>query len=120
MKTTVFFDGRCPLCQKEIDHYQRLDHSDQIRWVDIWQNQDELETHNLTFEQTMKVFHVLDKSGGLKTGAYGFVEVWNQLPYYRWLGRGVGHLHLTAALDWLYHRFASWRYRSRCKRCDNP
>jgi len=118
MQTTVFFDGRCPLCLREISHYQRMDHAQKIRWVDIWENEPLLKTLGLTLEQTMRVFHVLDRSGELKTGAYGFVEVWQQLPYYRWLGRGVQHLRLTTPLNWLYHHFARWRYRSRCKTCN--
>ena len=34
-KPTVFYDGGCPLCKKEISHYMGLDTDCSIVWIDI-------------------------------------------------------------------------------------
>ena len=34
-RTTVFFDGGCPMCRREIARYQHLDAAGRIRWLDI-------------------------------------------------------------------------------------
>lgn len=32
---TLFYDGGCPLCSREVAHYRGLDQSDRVPWVDI-------------------------------------------------------------------------------------
>jgi hypothetical protein len=32
---TVYYDGGCPLCTKEITHYKQNPKAEQIRWIDI-------------------------------------------------------------------------------------
>ena len=59
----VFFDGQCPLCRREIDHYQGLKGADQIDWVDITENKQILQRYDLSLDQAMARFHVLDDQG---------------------------------------------------------
>jgi len=47
----VFYDGGCPLCRREIAHYQRIDRDGLIRWLDIQQSEDELQANGLTWEK---------------------------------------------------------------------
>ena len=69
----------------------------------------------------MKLLHTIDRNGEVKTGAYSFVLIWRELPYYRHLARLVEILHLTKVLDIAYRRFARRRYRARCKGgCELP
>ena len=43
---TVFYDGGCALCSKEIAHYVRLDRVRQrMRWIDITRNEHRLTEH---------------------------------------------------------------------------
>ncbi|MDI3324121.1 DUF393 domain-containing protein [Pontibacterium granulatum] len=114
-KPDVFYDGRCPLCRKEIAHYMRLDRQHKINWLDIWTEQESLAQKGVLFKDAMKLLHTVDRNGAVKTGAYSFVLIWHELPYYRHLARLVEMFHLTDALDIAYRRFARWRYRSRCK-----
>lgn len=34
-KSTVYFDGSCPLCRVEIGHYGRQDTENSLRFVDV-------------------------------------------------------------------------------------
>jgi predicted DCC family thiol-disulfide oxidoreductase YuxK len=114
LKPTVFYDGSCPLCGREIAHYRRLRGSEKLRWVDIAQDNATLSTFGLDKELAMARFHVMDAKGCWQKGAYGFVEMWSHLPVYRWLAFTVRALRLSSLLDRAYNRFARWRSRRNC------
>ena len=111
---TVFYDGQCPLCSREINHYRRLRGSDRVSWIDISTNQAALEAHQLRRDTSMARLHVRDASGRWHTGAWGFAELWSHLPAYRWLAKTIRSLRLLPALDRIYTRFAHWRIQRRC------
>lgn len=110
----VFYDGECPLCRREINHYRRLDRESRLDWIDITQRSDELARHGLSYEKAMARFHVLDFDGKWQTGAHGFAVLWSHLPYFRWLAWVTRRLRLLSPLDFLYRHFARWRARRRC------
>ena len=111
---TVFYDGSCALCRREIDHYRKLRGSDKLRWIDIVQDERMLAAHGLSYQTAMARLHVLGANGRWQTGVNGFVELWSHLPAYRWLAITVRRCHLTTMLEWFYSRFARWRMRQRC------
>jgi predicted DCC family thiol-disulfide oxidoreductase YuxK len=110
----VFFDGGCPLCRREIEHYQRRDRAGALEWVDITRDGQLLAAHGLSAQRAMERLHVLDGEGRWRVGAWGFAAIWERLPGYRWLARLVWGLHLLPALDAAYRPFARWRLRRRC------
>ncbi|WP_169051431.1 DUF393 domain-containing protein [Neptunomonas sp. XY-337] len=113
---TVFFDGSCPLCKKEIDHYQRIAKPNTpITWVDISAPDTEFSELPFTFEQAMRELHILDSHGNIIKGAYSFVEIWHRLPRYRWLGKLISTTGVTPILEYGYQKFAAWRARRQCK-----
>ena len=114
-RSTIFFDGGCPLCRREIAHYRNLDRHAELRWVDITTETDLVRRLGLDQHRLMARFHVMDTRGRFVTGAWGFAEMWSHLPYYRWLSRFLRITRLLPALDWLYSRFARWRVRNRCE-----
>ncbi|NVK41810.1 MAG: DUF393 domain-containing protein [Oceanospirillaceae bacterium] len=114
-KPTVFYDGRCPLCRREIDHYRRLDYACAIEWHDVHRQDAALEAVGITLDDAMRRLHVQDASGRINTGARAFVVIWRTLPRYRWLAALIERCHLTQSLEWFYTRFAAWRYRRRCR-----
>ena len=111
----VFFDGKCPMCRREIEHYRGLKGAERINWVDITDNTEILHEHDLTLDQAMASFHVLDAQGHWHIGAYGFAEMWKQLPSMRWLAILLTRLHLLPLMDRVYSRFARWRLAKRCQ-----
>ena len=92
---TVYFDGGCPLCQREIALYQRLDTQGAIRWHDVARSG--TGAHDLDTGAALARFHVRRADGSLVSGARGFVEVMKTIPRLRWLGHALG----TPPLPWL-------------------
>lgn len=81
---TIYFDGSCPLCSREIALYRRLPAAQQLHWLDVSQAT-ELGA-GLDCRAAMQRFHVRDAQGCLHHGAAAFSLLWRQLPGWRWLG----------------------------------
>lgn len=114
-RPVVFYDGGCPLCRREIAHYQRIDSDRRIEWVDIQRQPEQLRSHGLTWQQAMQRMHVRDSDGRLVSGAAAFAVLWRHLPRYRWLASTIS----LPGISWLgeraYDVFARHRYRARCE-----
>ena len=55
---TVYYDGSCPLCRKEIAFYQRCKGADRIDWTDVSAAGALSLEDGLTCEAAMARFHV--------------------------------------------------------------
>lgn len=111
---TVFYDGACSLCAREIAHYRRRHGAERLKWIDISDDRATLERYGLDYETAMARLHVLDASGKWQTGAWGFAAIWSELRAYRWL---AVILRRSRALPWLdraYAYFARWRLKRSC------
>jgi predicted DCC family thiol-disulfide oxidoreductase YuxK len=87
-KSTVYFDGSCPLCQAEIRYYRRKDRAGALCFVDVSQT-GVVTPEGLTQERAMERFHVRAGDGRFLSGAAAFVEVWTRLPKWRWAARAA-------------------------------
>ncbi len=112
-QTTMFYDGGCPLCSREVAHYRRLDQQGRIKWADIHADPATVNTIRISYEEAMARLHVRDRSGEVQSGAWAFAAVWEELPYYRWLARVLRTLRLLPLVDLGYTYFARWRFRRR-------
>jgi predicted DCC family thiol-disulfide oxidoreductase YuxK len=111
---TVLYDGGCSLCAREIVHYRRLESLISIAWIDITRDPDKLHTFGLDFPTVMAEFHVIDQDGRLYKGADGFLKLWSELPYYRYLSFFCRALALQGLMHRYYSRFARWHFLRRC------
>jgi predicted DCC family thiol-disulfide oxidoreductase YuxK len=111
----MFFDGGCPMCQREVAHYQTMDRRQRVSWIDISEKPAMLEEYGIGLEAAMKRLHAIDERGRVVSGAAAFVCVWRQLPAYRHVAWLVERLGIVPLLDRIYVRFAAWRYRRRCE-----
>ena len=84
-KPTIYFDGSCPLCSAEIRHYRSREGGDRLEYVDVSTGAEP--GADLSCNAAMKRFHVRMPDGELRSGAAGFVAVWEVLPGWRWLAR---------------------------------
>ena len=79
---TVYFDGSCPLCSVEIDHYASRPGAEALRFVDVAADRPDLGA-GLSCSAAMTRFHVRRADGELLSGARAFVEIWEHLPGWR-------------------------------------
>ena len=81
---TVYFDGSCPLCRREIALYQSLSSKQTLHWVDV-SGPTSLPS-GLTCALAMRRFHVRDAKGQLHSGARAFSVLWRCFSGWRVLG----------------------------------
>ncbi len=110
---TLFFDGQCPLCLREMTHLRRLK-DDALELVDI---------HSLPEsgdlpprDQLLAVLH-LRRGQSWLTGVDASVAAWQHTRYaalWRWMRWPI----IAPLIDTVYRRWAIWRFnRLYGKRC---
>ena len=108
---TVYFDGACPVCRREIAHYRRLRGSDAIAWVDASSCNESALGPGLDRSLVLRRFHVREGDGTLISGAAAFVAIWRRLPAFAWLATLASLRPMPAVLDvgyWIFLRVRRW------------
>ncbi|MFZ6847720.1 thiol-disulfide oxidoreductase DCC family protein [Undibacterium sp. RuRC25W] len=106
---TVYFDGACPICSKEISTYQKLKGGDHIQWVDASVCQDQELGDELNRQSALARLHVRDAQGKLVHGAAAFVEMWKHLPALSWVTPLLSNRIAIGLLDLAYNLFLRLR-----------
>lgn len=84
-KIRVYYDGLCRVCDREMSHYRKLSGAENIEFIDICSRSFDAIQEGLDPHEVHRVFHVRKIDGSLVTGLDAFIEIWDQLPRYRWL-----------------------------------
>lgn len=100
---TIYFDGSCPLCRREIAMYRDLPASQALQWVDVSAGQPLGE--GLSCEAAMRRFHVREANGRLLSGGAAFARLWRALPGWRVLGWVFAWPPLSWLLELAYRVF---------------
>ncbi len=82
----VFYDGACPLCQREVKRYKKLyvpNGNEEIDWIDISKSKKELRDECIHYDDAMRLIHIKDGSGIHQVGLEGVLTLWDKIPYYR-------------------------------------
>jgi predicted DCC family thiol-disulfide oxidoreductase YuxK len=106
---TVYFDGLCPVCSREISTYRRLRGGESIDWVDASRCDDTALSAGLDRASALRRLHVRRSNGTLVSGAAAFVEIWQHLPAFAWLARRCANRPTLLVLDKLYDGFLRLR-----------
>jgi predicted DCC family thiol-disulfide oxidoreductase YuxK len=101
---TLYYDGSCPLCTREIAFYASRIGGTNLKLVDVSQGDGDT-VHDLALEEAMRRFHVRRHDGVLISGADAFVEIWRALPNWSWLAKVASLPGTLAALELLYRGF---------------
>ena len=106
---TVYYDGACPVCSREIALYRRQPGAEACAWVDASAADPALLGPDLAPGQALARLHVRQADGSLVAGARGFALLWQALPRLRWLGRLASVPPLPWVLDAGYALFLAAR-----------
>ncbi|MEM9501234.1 MAG: DUF393 domain-containing protein [Pseudomonadota bacterium] len=107
-KVKVWFDGACPLCQREISLMRRLDTEGAIDFVDVSDNGDP--SCPIDQAELLARFHA-EEDGKVLSGAAAFAAMWRAIPSMRRLGLMARNKTVLCVLEWLYVRFLKIRPR---------
>ena len=112
---TVFYDGGCGVCAREIEHYQNIASPDIFEWVDITKTPDLEETYGVSPVLAMQVMHVQDHNHTLHKGVDAFIILWQYLPYYWWryLAKITSFPPCYFIACHLYDYFVKWHAKKR-------
>ena len=100
----VFYDGACPLCQREIALYRDLPATAPVEFIDI-SNPAQSAPAGQSREALLARFHVQHADGRMESGAQAFLALWARLPYWRWLARLGAVPGVPALLELMYRGF---------------
>ncbi|MFM9935050.1 MAG: thiol-disulfide oxidoreductase DCC family protein [Novosphingobium sp.] len=98
---TVWFDGACPLCTREIALMRRLDRAQRIEFIDVMQAD---ASCPLDPAVLLARFHAREE-GVLLSGAAAFAAMWRAIPLLRPLGLLARIPLILRMLEWGYVRF---------------
>ena len=110
-KLTIFYDGACPLCRREIDFYRRRRGASDLAWIDVSQVPEREVAPGLTKDQALARFHTRRADGTLISGGAAFAELWAALPAFSALGGVMKRPPLVWALNLAYPLFLKSRPR---------
>jgi 3-demethoxyubiquinol 3-hydroxylase len=106
---TVYFDGGCPVCSKEIAYYQRQAGAQACEWIDASSCVEAALGADLPRRAALGRFHVRHPNGELTSGMGGFAAMWRVLPKTAWLGRVASFGPMPFLLDQAYRAFLAVR-----------
>lgn len=104
-RVTVWHDGNCSLCRREIALMRRLDVRGAIEFVDATGPS----TCPLDRTEMLARFHAREADGPLLSGAAAFAAMWRAIPVLRLLGEAARNRLVLSVLERLYLRFLRMR-----------
>lgn len=107
---TIFYDGKCGLCSKEINHYRKIAPDGIFDWQDINMSSQSLTIVGVNLTEGLKLLHAMDDDERLYVGVDAFVLIWKQLPRWKILSFLVSVPLIRQIVNFIYKAFANWRF----------
>jgi predicted DCC family thiol-disulfide oxidoreductase YuxK len=105
--TTVYYDGACPVCSREMAVYRRASGAEALRFVDVSR---EAPPDGVSREAALARLHVGRPDGTMATGAAAFAALWTSLPRWRLHGRVAALPVVLPLLEGGYRGFLRFRH----------
>jgi predicted DCC family thiol-disulfide oxidoreductase YuxK len=109
LKLEIYYDGLCPLCSREIEHYKKADSLSSLKFIDIAQADFDASNLGINPLRLQKVFHVRHPEAGWLTGVDAFVAIWDRLGIFRPLAWAARQSLIRPVMDLGYKVFAKIR-----------
>ena len=114
----IYYDGLCPLCSREIDHYRNKDHQGLIEYIDIANSSFDAKAEGLDPENVHKRFHAKKADGTIVEGVDAFIEIWKTLKVFKPLKAMAESKVARPVFDIGYNVFAKIRPLLRKNECE--
>ena len=119
-KPTLYYDGGCPVCSREIAVYRRQRGAQDVCWVDVSRCGAADLGPGLSRDAALARLYLRHPDGRLVSGAAAFAALWRSLPRLAWLGRLLGTRPVVWLLEAAYRLFLlarpAWRKKVACPR----
>ena len=107
-EVTVWYDGACPLCIREIALMRRLDERRAINFVDVAR---EGVACPVDRKLLLARFHAQETGGSVVSGAAAFAAMWRAIPLLRPIGLIARNALVLSMLERMYLTFLKIRPR---------
>ncbi len=87
--TKTYYNADCPICDAEIGHYKNLcaRNGALLTFHNIHHNDGKLKAYGLSQEDVTRRIYVLTHEDEVRGGIDAMIEIWRNLPGYRWLAK---------------------------------
>tara|TARA_Y100001968_G_C19368639_1_gene723916 strand:+ start:423 stop:824 length:402 start_codon:yes stop_codon:yes gene_type:complete len=110
-KLTIFFDGGCPLCKREVDFLQSRNQMNYLKFVDINSSDFARDlSYGVTYKQAMERIHALKSDGSLIKDIEVFQEAYNLIGL-GWIYAPTKLPIINKIVDILYGIWAKYRLK---------
>ena len=110
-KLTIFFDGGCPLCKREVDFLQSKNIKGYLKFIDIdSSNFSSDQKYGITYKQAMERIHGLKSDGSIIKDIKVFQEAYSLIGL-GWIYAPTKLPILGKFIDYLYALWAKYRLK---------
>ena len=109
-RVTVWYDGSCPLCRREIALMARLDRRNAVEFLDVSRA---ILDCPIDRSRLVSRFHARE-GDNILSGAAAFAAMWRAITPLRPIGLAAQNRVILRLLEWLYTGFL--RHRSKMQR----
>jgi len=103
VKLTIFFDGGCPLCKREVDFLQSRNQKGYLKFIDINNSDFSIDfKYGITYKQAMDRIHALKTDGSIIKDIKVFQEAYSLI--------GLGWIYAPTKIP-IFYKFIEFVYR---------
>ena len=111
VKLTIFFDGGCPLCIREVDFLQSRNQKGYLRFIDINSSDFSVDPkYTFTYKQAMVRIHALKSDGSVIKDIKVFQEAYNLIGL-GWIYAPTKILIFDKFIEFTYGVWAKYRLK---------
>ena len=110
-KLTIFFDGGCPLCKREVDFLQSKNQKGALRFIDI--NTSDFSSdlkYGITYKQAMDRIHAMKSDGSVIKDIKVFQEAYSLIGL-GWIYAPTKLPILDKFIEYIYGLWAKYRLK---------
>lgn len=114
-KITVYYDGACPVCVRDRQHYELIagKNADQVCWLDITGKESQLRNLGIDPKKALSELHVSDEGGRVVSELDAYILLMAKVPLLKPVAWLIGLPLIRPILAKIYHRQVNRRLKAR-------